>query len=178
MSDAHVYFADDVNRDTLIRWLRDHFGDNARRLGIRPDATDLGWFRSERADDEVAAWSQGRVFDRTHEVRWEQRGGAYAVWVLGEVIPEARELIEIPGPWTTVQVRPGLFLWGRYDKEWSDREKKATWIEVRIPRRLHYPATPPSEDEGDTRELFAQLGHIKYRAPNGAVQFTRLTEVR
>lgn len=178
MSDGHVYFAAGVSQAALSGWLKASFKGRAYRLGMRPDDTDLDWFDPDRAADEVDVWPQGRVFDRTREVRWEQRGAdVYAVWVLGEAPPAADELEELPGPWTVVQVREGLFLWGRYDPAWTDRKGKDTWIEVRIPRPLHHPATPPSEDESDPKKLFARLGHIEYRAPNGAVQFTRLTEV-
>lgn len=174
-ADEQVYFAAEVARETLVGWLGAWFGEGACRLGMRPDATDLWWFAPAEADAVVAAWPEGRVFDADREVRWERRGDGYAVWVLGDLPAEESRFEPLSGEgWTSVSGRPDFYLWGQYHEEWSTREDEPTWVEVRIPRALQYPVD-------DTTALraggFARLGHVEYRAPNGAVQFTRLTEV-
>ncbi len=176
MSDGHVYFAEQVGLDALTGWLVNWFKAGGFRLGMRPDKTDLDYFLAEQARTEVMNWWQGRVFSQVGELRWQQRSGQYAAWLLSETIvpPATFEPVE-GGPWQAVPGhRPPLYLWGSYRANWS--QQQPTWIEVRIARPLHYPVKRPASD-AKTEALFVRLGHIEYQAPNGAVQFTRLTEV-
>jgi hypothetical protein len=173
MSAGQVYFAPQVDREKLEEWLGDWFQAGGVRLGTRADDTALDRFDPGQASVELDDWPQGRVFDKKREVRWEARSEGYDVWLLGESISPPPELEEVSGPWTAVVGKPRFYLWGRYDKDWSERAGQPTWIEVRIPRPLHYPL-----DEANAPGGFARLGHVDYHAPNGAVQFTRLTEVR
>jgi hypothetical protein len=182
MTTGYVYFAEDVARDTLSDWLKTRFAEGCYRLGMRPDDTDLSRFVPTNAAEEVALWPQVRVFDTRQEMRWQQHGTVYAVWLLTETPPPSPPsgLAEVrpdgEGAWTAVAGAPPLYLWGSYNEAWSEREGRPTWIETRIARPLHHPALPPRKS-ADTEKLFARLGHIEYRAPNGAAQFTRLTEV-
>ena len=190
MSEGQVYFSPEVTADQLANLLRQWLKESGFRLGLRADATGLDYFQPAQAAAEVTAWPQGRVFNRKLEVRWEQRRSSYAVWVLYETDGRSPDTIQATIPeeftrcgegWTVAAgKRPDLYLWGRYDPSWSEHNDTPTWIEVRIPRPLHHPAKAPSEDafaRANTRALFAELGRVDYLAPNGAVQFTRLTEV-
>ncbi len=176
---GYVYCTARVGLKTLAAWLRQWFEQGGFRLGMRPDETSLDRFQPDQAETEVAGWPKGRVFNAGRELRWEQQGKLYTVWLLSDKIAPSPELKTVAGgPWTILPgKRPPLYLWGRYDESWSDCKGRATWIEVRIPRPLHYPASVPSA-EAPTEALFARIGHIEYCAPNGAVQFTRLTEVK
>ena len=73
--------------------------------------------------------------------------------------------------WVVAPAAPAIRLWGQY-KEPQGSEPGA-WVEVRIPRRLNYPVAAANR----RKDEFATLRHLEYRAPNGAVQITRLMEV-
>ena len=155
---------------------------NVYYVARRPDDIACGKLDALSLTDLIREWSEVRVFSREFELRWRRVRSSYQVWLLTEdrrYIPPT--FLDLEGQWEAIprfDVRKhGIYLWGRYDGSESERAGQATWLEVRIPRPLHYPADPPAEVETDTEKLFARIGHVDYRAPNGAVQFVRLTEV-
>ena len=150
---------------------------------FRPDGRQLGWFNLAEAEALTKQWEKGRVFSRRHEARWQRVQEGYDAWLLAEeeIPPAERDgMEEIAGDWQIARRTgqgQGIYLWGRYDKPWSEREGKPTWVEARIPGVMHYPAEPPVEDETNTGRLFVRVGYVDYRASNGAVQFTRLVDL-
>jgi hypothetical protein len=160
--------------------------ERAYMVVFRPDDREFTEFDLNRAQEMVAAWDEGRVFSAKREARWRKQGQGYDIWLLAEDgnLPQdldgLRQVEAGPQGWQAVErVRQkdgvyvqGVYLWGQY------QHQQQAWVEVRLPRKIKYPVKPPSKDETDTAKLFARIGHIDYRASNGAVQFVRLTEVR
>ncbi len=159
----------------LARWFADD--ERVYLSAFRPDGRQLWWFDPARAEKLVAEWDEGRVFSARREVRWRKQGQAYALWLLAEQgnLPKdvgALQEIEVgPEGWRAVDradLAQGVYLWGQY------KEQQQAWVEVRLPKALLYPV----DDERRVEDAFVRVGHLDYRAPNGAVQFVRLTEVR
>jgi hypothetical protein len=172
-------------------------GERAYLAAFRPDDRRLWWFDPSRAGAIAAEWDEGRVFSARREARWqrarlpsaetpatsqnaepatpEDAAEGYAVWLLAEEgnLPdlEGMQPVDVgPDGWRAVDRSDetrGIYLWGQY------KEEEASWIEVRLPKGLEYPVG----DERRTENALARVGHFDYQAPNGAVQFVRLTEV-
>lgn len=146
-------------------------------LCYRADQPYFKYQDPEDLEQQVAVWPEGRVFGKKLEIRWEQRGDGYAVWVLSEEQSRQQELEEagfqeVAGPWKAIEhERVPLFLWGTYNPE------RQGWVEVKVPNTQHYPVKPPGENEQDTEKLFARVRAVYYQATNGVVQFTRLKGV-
>jgi hypothetical protein len=147
-------------------------------LCYRADRPYFEYRNLEDLEQQIAIWPEGRVFGEKLEIRWERRGGGYAVWVLSEEQRFNQELEEagfqeVAGPWTVIEhERAPLFLWGTYNT------RQEGWVEVKVPNTQHYPIKPPEESEPDTEKLFARLQAVYYQADNGAVHFTRLKGVQ
>jgi hypothetical protein len=161
--------------DRLKEWFAGD--DRAYQATFRPDDRVLDWFDSDQAQTLVAEWDEGRVFSDRREVRWRKEGKGYAVWLLceeGNQPGDLGGLSEVEAGtegWQVVDrtaLGQSIYLWGQYKKQ------EEAWVEVRLPRRLRYPV----KDEVRLEDAFVRVGHMDYRSPNGAVQFTRLTEVR
>ena len=179
MAEGRIYFAKAITATTLAGWLEEQFKTGGYRLGLRPDKTELARFEVQQAAGVVGNWPQGRVFNAECEVRWEQCGPNYTVWLLGEKVTPPTKCRAIEGTWKLATGRrPALFLWGKFKPEWS--AENSTWIEVRIPQTLHYPISEPvleSSTPDNSEAFYARISYVEYQAPNGAVQFTRLMEV-
>jgi len=176
-----IYFHAALSGAALAPLLAQTFAAGAFWLGTGSESAELA-----RVPDSatVAAlpttWRAGRAFDPTAEVRWAWVGAEtpdaarYQVWLLGENLPTAlvqscRECnFEALGScWEVAAAPRSLYLWGQYTADLQG------WVEVRTPRVFHYPVPVAQVQE----KSFAGVGHLLYRAPNGAVQFTRLTVV-
>ena len=176
MNQGVIEFGPAIEKATLVDWLKAWF-PTAYLFVTRPDAINLILFHSTDAATVLAQWAEGRVFNQKRELRWRRQGDKFAVWVLAEQATTEQGLQEIPGPWSIINSgRPPLYLWGQYNTDWSQRQERPTWIEVRIAEPLHYPVTLVEEDVDNvsSKSAFARLQQIDYCAPNGAVQFTRL----
>lgn len=83
-------------------------------------------------------WPQGRAFGPEREVRWQKAGDHCRV----DVLTESPDLFPAGKDWerTTSDVngfrRRKILLWGELGETPDAPEE---WIEVRIPRPLHYP---------------------------------------
>jgi hypothetical protein len=89
--------------------------------------------------DLPVAWSQGRAFGKTREVRWQMVGEArYRVDVLTEEPDWAPP--DDGTQFTTLEVNGvqerAILLWGEMGKT---PQPSPEWIEVRIPQPLKYP---------------------------------------
>ncbi len=174
-----IYFGLAVGRPELDKLLHQVFSQGAFWLGTSPGWADLG-----RAQDVAAVvalpndWPACRAFARKAEVRWERApvipgntpAETYRVWLLTEdaALPQPDwGGSQLGDGWTVVAVAPAIRLWGQYKDAFD------AWIEVRVPRRLNYPMASGRRWEGE----FVTVSHLEYRAPNSAVQFTRLMEV-
>ncbi len=116
-------------------------------------------------DDLAAFWPEGRAFGPGAEIRWQQAGsGRYNLMVLSEI---QRDLGE---DWTNqpCQVRDRgpddeplrFYLWDT----WQPAMK--AWVEVRIPRPLPYPVSPPDPSKRHriyvTAAEYAQDGMVRF----------------
>ena len=116
-------------------------------------------------DASITFWPEGRAFGLDAEIRWQQiENDLYNLTVLSEV---PRELGD---NWTRQQCEVNdqgsddkplrIYLWGT----WQPAMK--TWIEVRIPRPLPYPITPPDPSRRHsiyvTAAEYAQKGMVRF----------------
>lgn len=117
-------------------------------------------------------WTEGRAFGLKAEIRWQKVGPQeYNLIVLSE---KKRNLGD---GWTsqTYQVRvrkPGggplrVYLWGTWQPAMNG------WGEVRIPRLLPYPITPP--DSSKRHRIYVTAAEY---AQNGMVRFIRWKKLR
>jgi hypothetical protein len=159
--------------------LRDWFSGDAPVCfaAFRADGCQLSAFDPLGAPTLVVEWDEGQVFSAQLEARWRKQGAGYALWVLAEAghrpdhLEGLDELVPEAGHWQAVDrtdLAQSVYLWGQY------KPQSKGWIEVRVPKTLDYPVDKAQPPEN----AFVRLGHLDYRAPNGAVQFIRLTVVR
>ncbi len=161
-----------VTRQQFIDLLRKLFPQRCYYLAQRADDCRFHFYNPGEAGWLADHWTEGRVFSSEAEVRWRKLGAeGFEVMALAEedigLEPFGLEPDGIE--WQAVKregARGGIYLWGAY------REDLGRWVETRIPRRLFYPV---EEDRKEGR--FVRLSHVDYYAPNGAVQFVRLTDL-
>ena len=102
-------------------------------------------------------WHQGRAFGPEKEVRWcRLEGGCFRVNVLTEAdgwSPPGDGWEHPPRSFDSVRDRT-ILLWGEMGKE---EQQPPEWIEVRIPRPLHYPLSnvrfPQGKEEDALRRV-------------------------
>lgn len=175
---GHVYHGQ-LSPTEVAEQLKDWFAGEERvyLAAFRPDDRQLRRFDLAEAEALTKQWNEGRVFSGRREVRWRRRSEKCDVWLLTEdhaVPPELkgmREILAEPNGWQLIRrtgPQQGIFLWGQY------KELEDSWVEVRLPWMLQYPVNDDQRQE----DAFVRIGYLDYRAPNGAVQFTRLVEVR
>lgn len=178
---GQVYFQEKVAGAAVRGLLAKLFAHGAFWLGTTAEHVEVGYGEAGPAiADLLATWGEGRAFDRQTEVRWAWQGkdeaGAahYRVWLLSEGIDGAREelrqalaLQALGDGWRVAVGSQSMYLWGQYMNDLHG------WVEVRVPRILHYPVSGAAVQE----KSFAGVDYVLYCAPNGAVQFTRLTGV-
>jgi hypothetical protein len=176
---GYVYFGLIGDAVQVGNRLADWFADDERAYlaAFRANKRRLDWFEPGGAEVLVAEWDEGRVFSARREARWRKERGSYALWLLAEEgnLPadlDGLSAVEVGSEgWQAVErtvPTQGTYLWGQY------KVQEEGWVEVRLPRLLRYPVG----DERRVEDAFVRVGHLDYQAPNGAVQFMRLTEVR
>lgn len=86
------------------------------------------WAEGAPDPEEIAAHTQGRVFDKNGEIRWKKVGNGYSLlWLSEKDLPDGFEPF---GEWQTSSAQDYLLLGGGETKPWRD---------TRIPRTLNYP---------------------------------------
>jgi len=176
---GYVYYGPVKDADQVAARLQDWFAkdETVYLASFRSDDRRLDRLNLDKAEVWVAEWDAGCVFSARCEVRWCREGEGYAVWLLVEEgnLPAdlgGLSLIDVgPGGWQAAEhtaFRQSVYLWGQY------KQQEKGWVEVRLPKLLVYPV----DEARKVEDPFVRVGHIDYRAPNGAVQFVRLTEVQ
>ncbi len=176
---GYVYFGRGLEASGLVGRLKDWFnGDEPAYLAaFRPDDRRLWYFDPAEAAKSVAEWPEGQVFSSGCEVRWRKQGDGYSLWLLTEEsdwpanLEGLQAVNPVGGHWQAVDrthLAQSVYLWGQY------KPQEEAWVEVRVPWSLIYPV----EKERPQEDAFARIGHLDYHAPNGAVQFVRLTAVQ
>lgn len=105
-----------------------------------PEALRLAALDPKTAFD---GWERGRVFDAGQELRWERGRGEFHAVYCGAAPPAGMAAVELGAEGAR---EPAYYLWGQQVRP-EDRERigrrgdKSAFIELRIPRVLHYPVT-------------------------------------
>lgn len=111
----------------------------------------LAWIDLLPISEFDSAWLRGRAFGLAGEVRWTRQSSTLTLHVLTE--DKARlpsgDGWQVDDDYEVDEPKPVL-LWGRYDELLGPNYErppalrdKAVWAEVRIPRPLTYPLSPP-----------------------------------
>jgi len=179
---GQIYHQTNLTLQQLADLLRQIFPQGAYWLGTSPENADL---KHAATADALAilpdTWPAGRAFSSIAEVRWEQQAPAsFAVWLLAENLAEVVQnklaqfaMAPLATTWTVNAAVAPIYLWGQYRPELAALHENP-WVEVRVPRLLDYPV----DRNLCRKDAFVGIGYLHYSAPNGAVQFTRLTALQ
>jgi hypothetical protein len=144
---------------------------------------ELKWAYVSRLDDARMVkcesslperWPSGRAFGPEQEVRWQKVGDHYRVDVLSESASEPssgedweRTALDVDG----FRERT-ILLWGELGE---DPDSPEEWIEIRIPRPLHYPVDDLQRPAGPQigRSLLRVVIHGHDYTVNGIPVITR-----
>ena len=113
---------------------------------------DLAWIDLLPMSEFDPSWLHGRAFGPSGEVRWTHQSSELTLHVL----TEDRARLPCGDGWEVDEYEADepmpVLLWGRYDELLGANyerpaalQGKAVWAEVRIPRPLTYPLSPPPE---------------------------------
>jgi len=155
--------------------------EKPRYLAFRPNKLDFWLFDPAQAGVVVIGWEEGRVFSPQLEVRWRRvREDSYDALILSERDIAEEGFHKIGESWQAVKGdldRRGFYLWGthrpRQKEDWRGHLEHPYWLEVRIPRPLHYPI-----EAAGAGESFPRVGYHLYLDSFGVVRFIRLAEVK
>lgn len=164
MAEGHVYSQPEAHEAVLRDALRILQSELAYVIQTRVE--DIA-FAMVSEDGPAALWPEGRAFGAGAEMRWHQAGpGRYNLLVLSEA---ARNL---EGDWVTHAYQENdegpdggplrIYLWGTW------QPAMAAWVEVRIPRPLPYPISPP--DRSKRHRIYVTAAEY---ARDGMVRFIR-----
>ena len=174
----------------LITLLQKHFPSSGsstrdqekpRYLAFRPNNSDFWYFEPAQAGVVIVNWEEGRVFSPTMEVRWRKvEEDAYDVLILSEQDISEEGFQPIGEHWRAVRKeldKSGFYLWGthrpRQEETWRGHSERPYWLEVRIPKPLHYPIQAAGAEES-----FPRVGYYLYLDASDVVRFIRLAEVK
>ena len=114
--------------------------DDERKKGI--------CLRKYDASENFEAWEHGRIFHNDFELRWEKQGGAFVVVYIGE--PKALPMLDTRPLLDFETQDDSYYLWG--EKMTADileiidqQETTNLFLELQIPRLLHYPVSNRNE---------------------------------
>jgi hypothetical protein len=115
-------------------------------------------------------WQRGRIFDATQELKWEWFAGKFHLVYCGPNPPDGlTERLTVTG----AQQR-AYFTWGTRvpddnRKALGIAQTESAYIELQIPRVLHYPVDPTSER--------VKIGILEWYAPDGRLLYSRWNAV-
>ena len=128
--------------------------------------------RKYNASENFDDWERGRIFHKNFELRWEKQEEGFVVVYIGE--PKALPLMTNPKLLSDFEVQDeSYYLWGERVsaddlKTINQPETANVFLELQIPRLLHYPV---SNRNGKSRVKLSARHYLNLKT--GTLEFYR-----